>query len=248
VCSYVLASSLVARGVALLAPIALTAWFSWFFWVTTEYALIEVWAAGFGLAAMMCLVRGWKVSSLVLLTAAVAAREFMVLLIPAWILVWWLSEDRRGNWWLAVTAIAGPAVVLVGHFLMVPPTTGAPSAVDRWMHGGLPRLLDALRYGYGYMPGQSWIPLAIAACAIAAAALAQPRWKMAALLAATALPTLFLFSFSGGTWQDYWGGFFIPLAASIAPGVLGRLLPPEAPASASSLGSGLRSRFGVRAT
>ena len=227
VCSYVLASALVARGIALLAPVALLAWFFYFFWTPGYFSLTEVWAAGFGVAATMCLVREWRVPSLVLLTAAVAAREFMVLLIPAYLLAWWLSRDRKGNWWFPVAAVVGPALVLGAHLLAVPPTSGSSGAVDRWLNGGIDRLLTALRYSFDFMPAGMWVSLAIAIAAVASAAIARPKWKMAALLAATILPMLFLLLFSGGVEGSYWGGFYTPLAISIAPGILGRLAPAE---------------------
>jgi hypothetical protein len=47
------------------------------------------------------------------------------------------------------------------------------------------------------------------------------------LLCATVLPTLFLLSFSTGETGHYWGAFYTPLAVAVAPGVLGRLLPPR---------------------
>ena len=225
--SYVLASSLVGRGVALLAPIALVGWFTYFFW-TTYFPQTEVWAAGFGLAAVMCLVRKWRIPSLVLLTAAVAAREFMVLLIPAWLLVAWFSRARiKQNWWFPAAAVLGPAIVLGAHFLAVPPTSGGAGVATRWLHGGPAALLGTLRYGFDAVHAGQWLALAIGAAAIAGAALARPSWKMYALLAVTVLPTIFLFSVSGGADWDYWGAFYIPLAIAIAPSVFARILPAE---------------------
>ena len=244
ICSYVLASSLVSRGVALLAPVAMVAWFFYLFWTSSHFLLTEVWAAGFGVAAVMCLVRKWQIPSVVLLTAAVAAREFMVVLIPAWLLAAWFSRNRKEEWWFPTAAVLGPTAVLAAHFLSVPHTSGSATAIGTWLHGGPVRLINALSFGFDYMPAGKWISLAIAVAAIAGAALARPKWKMTALLAATVLPTLFLLVFSAGVWQFVWGGFYIPLAISVAPGVLGRLLPAETalieePASiARALGTG----------
>lgn len=227
VASYTLASGLVSPGVAVLAPAALLSFFTYFFWADTWFTITEIWAAGFGVAAVMCLVRKWHIPGVVLLTAAVAAREFMVLLIPAWIVVWWFSEGRRSNWWLPVAAMAGPGAALVAHLMAVPATAGGAGALGGWLHGGLDRLVAALRFGFDLMPGGTYLSLVFAVLAIWSAALARPRSRAAGLLAVTALPTLFLFTFSAGIWHDYWGAFYMPLAVSIAPGVLGRVLPPQ---------------------
>jgi hypothetical protein len=227
VCSYVLASSLVARGVALLAPAAMTSWFCFIFWPGKWFAITEVWAAGFGVAAAMCLVRRWRVPSLVLLTAAVAAREFMAVLVPAWLAAWWWSGHRRTDWWLPAAAVAAPALVLSAHLLAVPATSGGGAGIAAWLQGGPARLIAAMRFGFALMPAGSWVSIFIGAAAIASAAVARPRWRMAALLAVTVLPTLFLLVFSGGEWHYYWGAFYMPLAVSVAPGAIGRLLPAD---------------------
>ena len=232
VCSYVLASALVSRGVALLAPVALVSWLSWLIWIPQPgtvrglpwFPAIEVWAAGFAVAAVMCLVRGWRVPSLLLLIATVASREFGVLLIPAWLLMWWFSRDRKSSWWFPAVAIAGPAFVLGAHYLAVP-NKGGPGT-GQWLQSSLLRFLTTLRFAFGLMPAGMWIPLAFAAAAIAAAALALPRWRQTSLLAATLIPTAFLLLVGNGGFQ--WGAFYMPLAVSIAPGVLGRILPAEA--------------------
>ena len=174
VCSYVLASSLAARGVALLAPIALVAWFYYFFWAAFVFLLPEVWAAGFGLAAIMCLMRRWRIPSLVLLATAVAAREFMVLLIPAWLLVWWFAGNRKANWWFPAAAILGPVFVLGAFFLTVPATFAGGGGLGAWMHGGASNLIAMLRFGSANLPAGKWLSLAIAAMAIAGAAMARP--------------------------------------------------------------------------
>jgi hypothetical protein len=201
--------------------------FFYFFWVTSWFTVTEVWAAGFGVAAAMCLARKWWIPSLLLLTAAVAAREFMVVLIPAWLLAWWFS-NRRSGWWFPVATVLGPFAVLGAHFLAVPRTIGTAADVRAWLLGGPAVLVAALRFGFDEVPSGPWVSLAISAAAIASAFLARPRWRMAALAAATVLPTLFLLTFSGGMWHYYWGAFYTPLAIAIAPGVFGRVLPPPA--------------------
>jgi hypothetical protein len=225
--SYVLASSLAPRGAALLAPMALLPWFFYLFWQSSWFATTEVWAAGFGLAAVMCLMKRRPVPSLVFLTAAVAAREFMILIIPAWILVWWITGHQKSRLWFPALAVVAPTVVLAAHLLVAPRTIGGAASMGAWLHGGFPRLLSALRFGYTSMPGGMWVSLAIGVAAMLGAALTVPRWRMAALLVVTTLPTLFLLVFSGGEHHYYWGAFYTPIAASIAPAVFARLFPAQ---------------------
>ena len=229
VAAYLLASSLTEPGPALLAPIVLIPFLFFLWWAGTWFAFAEAWAAPFAIGAVACLLRRWRIAGLILLVAAVATREFMVLLVPAWLLAWWFADRGRlrSTWWVPAVAVAGPAVVLGAHLLAVPQLAPGGSGVRGWLHGGPSRLLAALRYGWELMPGKSWAPLVAAAAAIAAAALALPRWRMAALLAATVLPTLFLTVASASEWDYYWGAFYMPLAVAVAPGVLGRLLPPR---------------------
>jgi hypothetical protein len=225
VSSYVLASTFVQPAVALLAPITLVGYYTFFFWASTWFALTEVWAAGFGVAAVMCLVRGWRVPSLILLVAAVAAREFMLLLVAAWLVAWWLSGRRRQNAWFAVLAVLGPTLVLGAHLLAAPHTSGGSGEVSHWLHGGPDRLVAALRFGYRAVPAGSLISLGIAAAAVAGAALVRPRWKAGALVSATLLPTAMLLAVSAGEWHYYWGAFYTPLAISLAPLLAVRAMP-----------------------
>ena len=226
--AYLLASRLVAPGAALLAPIALTTFFFYFWWAGLWFLIVEVWAAGLAVAAVAALVRGRRIASLVLLVGAVATREFMVLLIPAWLAAWWFwgADSRRSSWWFPALAVAGPAIVLAAHVASIPAMAPGGGGVGGWLRGGPVRLVDALRFGWDASIGFEWIPLVIAAAAIAGAALARPRWRTAALVCATVLPTLFLLAFSGGQPWRYWGAFYTPLAVAIAPGVLGRVLSP----------------------
>jgi len=226
---YMLAASLTEPGAALLGPVLLIPFLFFFWWAGTWFTFAELWAAPLGVAAVACLVRRWRIEGLVLLVAAVAVREFMVVLVPAWLLAWGFSDRGRyrSTWWVPAVAVFGPAAVLLLHVVLVPPLSAGGSGISTWLHGGLPRLLSALRFGWELTPGTSWVPLVAAAAAIAAAALARPPWRLAALLAATVLPTLLLLVVSADEWDYYHGAFYVPLAVALAPGVLGRLLPPS---------------------
>lgn len=227
IAAYLLASRLVEPGVALLAPVALTAFYYYFWWAGLWFMIVELWAAGLAVIAVAALVRERRIASIIALTAAVATREFMVLLIPAWVIAWWLSGrgEHKRTWWLPVLAIAGPAAVLAAHLLAIPRLAPGGSGATAWLHGGPERAVAALRFGWNSSVSFDWAPLALAAAALAAAALARPRWRTGALLAVTVIPTLFLSTISGGEPWRYWGAFYTPLAVAIAPGILGRLMP-----------------------
>ena len=229
VVTYLLASSLTEPGPALLASVCLIPFLFYLWWTSTWFLSAEVWAAPLGVAAVACLLRRWRIAGLALLIAAVATRELMVLLVPAWLAAWGVADRGRlrSTWWVPAVAVLGPAVVLGAHVLAVPPLAPGGSSVAGWLHGGPSHLLAALRFGWDVMPAGAWGPLVAAAAAVVAAAIALPRWRMAALLAATVLPPLFLLVAGSGAWDYYWGAVYTPLAVAVAPGVLGRLLPPQ---------------------
>ena len=234
--AYALSSALVEPGVALLAPIALVRFFYFLYWVGSWFTMAEVWAVGIAIAAFAALMRKQRILSLALLIVAVAAREFMIVFVPVWIVVWWMSgpKSRKASWWFPAVAAFGPVAVIAIHVLSVPPlspgATGALGA-SAWLHSGFTELITALRFSWSstltatQFPQETMLPIFIVLIAIAAAALAKPRWRMAALVVATTLPLLFLFALRGNVWEYYWGGFYTPLAAAIAPGVLGRWMP-----------------------
>ena len=229
VVTYLLASSLTEPGPALLASVCLIPFLFYLWWTSTWFLSAEIWAAPLGVAAVACLLRRWRIAGLVLLIAAVATRELMVLLVPAWLVGWGIADRGRlrSTWWVPAVAVLGPAVVLGAHVLAVPPLATGGSGIAGWLHGGPSHLLAALRFGWQVVPHGAWVPLTAAAAAIVAAVIALPRWRMAALLAATLLPPLFLLVAGSGPWDYYWGAVYTPLAVAVAPGIVGRLLPPR---------------------
>lgn len=227
--AYVLASSFVEPGIAILAPICLVPFFTLFCWTSSMwFTMVEVWGAVLLIGAVAALIRGRGVLSILLLTLAVATRELNVVLVPAWVAAWWFSSpDRKANWWFPAAAVGAPIAVIVAHVMSVPPLAATGPGMAFWMRGGWERLLQALLFGWDKNPGVDWLPFALVALAIAAALLARPRWKMAFLALATIVPPAFLVLFSNGSWGYYWGGFYTPLAVSLAPAVLARWFPAQ---------------------
>jgi hypothetical protein len=233
IASFWLASSLAETGVALLAPIVLVRFFDFLWWSDLSwFTLMEVWAVGLGIAALAALLRGRWIASLVLLALAIGVRELMVVLIPAWLVAWWLLGDRARRdqlWWMPVGAVGAPAALLAVHILSVPRLSAGGAGVGAWLHGGLAEFLGALQYGWSASAhGSAPMAFAIVLAALGAALVTRPEWRRGALVAAVAAPATFLLVVSGGISWVYWGAIFTPIAASMAPGLLGRVAPPEA--------------------
>jgi hypothetical protein len=238
--AYVLASCLVAPGAALIAPISLIPFYYYFWWTNTWFTMSEVWGGMFGLFAVTALIRGWRVTSLVFLVIAVATREFLVLLIPAWVVAWWFWGERRRTWWFLTLVVVLPVTVLGAHVVSVPPLSGStPFDFSSWLNGGVGRLVDALRFGWAYVAIPDVTPVLLAVAALVAALSAKSAWRRWSLTAVVVLPALFLLIVSRGEWSYYWGAFFTPLAVALAPGAMGRWLAPEpvGPIAAVELGT-----------
>lgn len=232
--AYFLARELTEPGAALLAPVALISWYSYFWWTKSWFTITEIWAALFVVAALWALVRKSTITSLVLLVLAVASRELAIVLVPAWLVAWWLGAfgDRRRSWWVAAVAVLAPTTAIVAHIMAVPPLSPGGSGLAGWLHGGPMRLVNALRFGWSYLLRGTFLSLAITPIALAGALLARPSWRRWALASALAVPCVFLLAISAGEWHYYWGAFFTPLAVALAPSVFGRLLPAAAPTPA----------------
>lgn len=206
--------------------------------------MMEIWAALFMLGALMCLVRGWRVASLVLLLAAVASREFMVLLIPVWLVAWWFGDSRRGRhadrrrtWWFPAIATVGPAVILLLHVIFAPTMPGDRGSIARWLHGGLQALYAAARFGWDVAPFPKVVTILMPVLALICALTVRPRGLAIALTTAVVLPLGFLTAFSTGNWGDYWDLCFIPVFIALAPLAVHRLTPPMAQTAGRSGGS-----------
>ncbi|SDB81313.1 hypothetical protein GA0111570_103257 [Raineyella antarctica] len=227
VCAYLLATAVTTPGPALVAPIALVAYLDSFWWAdgSLAFTLTEVWAAFFAVAALMCLVRQWRIAGLVLLLMAVAGREFMVLLVPVWLARWWLGtphHQRRRTWWEPVVAVAGP-VLLVGSAWLMAPATGGPGAtMSRWLHGGVDRLLAAMQFGWDSTPAPAVVSSAVVALALFGALLTLPPALGRSLPLAVLLPLGFLTLVGPAADGAHWGAAFVPVLIALAPLAAGR--------------------------
>lgn len=239
VVGYLLAREFAGPGPALLAPAALAGYFAWV--VTEPYLTFsEFWAAPLAILAVWLMLRKRWWGAALAIVAAVAVRELMVYLLPAFALAWLLQPARRRPMAPAIVAIAVPPIILAVHLAMAPATGAASLSAAMWQHSGLPQLLAALQWSWNAMPfGKVVLPAATVA-AIIGAAIARPRWKRFALLAVTVLPLVLFAMFTSGRGGEYWGAISQPLALALAPAAVARLLP-AGPARGGGAGGSERS-------
>lgn len=220
--AYLLASTLVQPGAALLAPIGLIPFFTYFVWADPPwFTMMDLWAGIFALMAVSALVRRWRVTSLLLLVVAALSREFMLLLIPAWLTAWigW-GGRRRGDWWFPVFSVLAPVAALGLHFLAVPPLAGSGGfRVGDWLHGGEESFKRAVQFGWDLLPGLGRPPLWLPVAAVLAALLALPAWRKTVLSLCVVIPIVFLLVVSKSEYDYYWGAFFSPIMMALVPGV-----------------------------
>lgn len=231
IAAYAIAARVTSPGPALLAPAAMLSFSFYFWWMSTWFAMAEVWASVFVLlfAAALMYKRFWL--SLLFLVLGVATREFVILLVPALLIAWWVGGDpatRRRSWPIPALAVAAPIAVIALHVASAP-VSGSATGINlaTWMSGGITRGLEALRFGWDFLAAPGWLSVAIPVAALVGIALVPQKWLRWSLLAALVLPLLFLFTLSSGEWGYYWGAFITPLAAALFPAVFGRWAPPE---------------------
>lgn len=230
--SYLLARSFTAPGPALVAPILMTSWLYFFWWTSSWFTMSEIWAGFVAVFALALLVRRRWLPSLLLLCCAVAIREFMVLLIPAWLVAWWVAQrppERRRTWWVPAGAIAVPLAALLLHLwsasALVQVAPSSTLGLARWLQGGPTILLSALLFGWEHVPiGEVLVP-AFSGLALVGVLTLRRTWQRLALAVTVVLMLLFLFFISHGVWAYYWGAFFTPIAVSLVPTVVSRWLP-----------------------
>ncbi|MEA5153638.1 hypothetical protein [Raineyella sp.] len=235
--AYLLARTFVEPGPALVAPILMTSWL-YFFWWSSSYGegpwftMMEVWAGFVAIFALALLLRRRWLASLVLLWCAVATREFMVLLIPAWLVAWFVGQrpvGRRRTWWVPVGAVVVPVLVLLLHMWLasgfLERTPSSTLGLAHWLHGGPATLQRALQFGWYHVQFRTYVVPALSVLALAGALTLRQAWHRATLTVTLVLMLFFLFRFSHGEWAYYWGGIFTPIVVSLVPLVVSRWLP-----------------------
>lgn len=227
-CGYHLARTLVGPGPALLAPIALGGYFAAAAW-SGWFLFAEFWAGGVAVMAMLALLRRRWWTGAVLIAVAVAFRELMVFLVPAYAVGWALCRDGRPRWPVLAAGLALPFLPLALHLHAAPSAPGPGGwDISAWLHGGFDPLAASLRFSSAFVPlGPGLLPWAPVA-ALAGAALARPGWRAGLLLAALGVGLAGLFCFSAGRYGYYWGAVLQPLALAVAPIAARRLDPADA--------------------
>jgi hypothetical protein len=225
---YRLARQFVGPGTALLAPIVLSGYFMAAAWSTTWFLFPEFWAGGVAVAAALAFVRARWLTTALLIGLAVALRELMIYLVPAFVVGWMLHPKRRGPWPALAVGVILPLVALAAHWIAAP---GRPAEATNdlapWLHGGLAPLKAALEFSNGFVVTAPsaflWAPVA----ALVGSALVRPWWRAGFLLAALGFALIGLTAFSGGAFGYYWGAALQPLVLALAPVAALRLDPAE---------------------
>jgi hypothetical protein len=228
--AYVVARRWVPPGPALVAPLLLVPYLSFFLRHNVWFTMVEIWAAGFALVALAFLVRGRWVPSLVMLVVAVATRELMVLFVPVWLLAWWLwSPPSKRRWWIPAVAIVGPLVVLGLHWALAPTVSGpGGDGIDHWLTGpSLGRLRRDLTFAWAPVVGATAVALLVPLAALVGPLVTRPRRAALPLTCLVAVPLVFLLCVSSGPTGAYWGAILTPLAIALAPSVLAVVFPRE---------------------
>jgi hypothetical protein len=153
-----------------------------------------------------------------------------VFLVPVYI-VWWIVCRRRREGALGLAIVlAGPAALMWLHAFWSPVPGQSAAGLANWLHGGVPRLVAALRFSGDLVPKSRWTYLAAPVLALAGALTTRANWSRALLAAAVAVPVVALTLFSAGIWHYYWGAIAMPAILVLTPLAAGLWLP-----SASSL-------------
>ena len=224
---YWLARRFVDAAAAMLAPILLCTYFSMAA-TATWFGLVEFWAGGLAVVAIAAVLRRRWLLGALLIVAAVATRELMVYLVPAFVVAWVAYSDRRDEIASLLVVVLGSVAVLGLHLLNAP--TSAPGAgVDfsTWTHGqSWLRFVWTLSFADEASPFSSITALITPVAALIGAVLAPRMWRKALLLIAIggALVALYLF---GATQSNYWGAILGPLTLAVAPIALVYLMPSD---------------------
>ena len=225
---YALARRYTNPGLALVAPAMLSGYYAYPL-LTQWTTFSEYYGAGLVVIALALLVRKQWLAAGIALTAAVAARELMLIALPAFVLAWALYPDRKKALPGLVVAVAGPAAVLGYHLMAAPGTESAGlSALARWTeNGGLGRLYEALTFSTLLVPLGGTIAVVWAVAALASGSVAKEWWERVALTGTPLLLLGLITAFSANEWDYYWGAIAVPVLIALAPVFLGWIEPAE---------------------
>ena len=176
------------------------------------------------IAGALVMKRRWLAAA-VALTIAVAFRDLLALLVPAYLLAWFLSGDRRDYRLAPVVALIGPLLAVFQRFtsdVAVAESSVASSVMDilpTYLHGGLEQYLEALRFSDTLIWGGRAVLVVIPVLALIGGIAAARRWKKAYVLSSILAIHVFILLLSSGEWGYYWGAMAQPLTIALAPAV-----------------------------
>ena len=225
--AYFVARRLASPGPALMAPMLLIPYLSFFMRHNAWFTMMEIWAVGLVMAGLACMLRGRWFLSLALLLAGIATRELMVLAAPAWLVAWWFwSPPGRRQLWVPPVIVLGPALILGAHWWAAPATGGPGGDSSRWLTGpNFDRFQDALSFAWTPMIGATLLALTVPLAALTGPLITHRTREALPLTCLVTVPMLFLALFSSGPAGAYWGAVLVPLTIAIAPSVLTTVYP-----------------------
>lgn len=221
---YRLSSRFVSPSAAMLAPVLLAGYFA-FAAVTAWFGIVEFWGGGVAVLVLACLLRRRWLLGAFMLVIAVAIRELMIYLIPAFVAAWAFYPRRRDEIPALLIGVLGPVLALGTHLYFAPQNAPGGVALSQWFHGGPDRLIAALKFAGDVIPGGRFVLLLAPAMALAGSLLVPRLWRKVLLVLALAAPLVSLYLFSLSEWGYYWGAILQPLALSVAPVALLLVLP-----------------------
>jgi hypothetical protein len=227
--SYGIGARFVRAGPALVGMIAVLAYLEAFVLASNAWFMfMEIWAGGFLVLSVWAFCRRRLFLSALLLLAAVATREFMVVVIPVWVLVWWIYPKRSDEWPALITATAAPILALAAHLAIASAYVTTPAGggdVTRWLQASWDRWFAALEFGLTDSVVTSRLIYIALSAAVVGAFLTRRWWQRALLAGAILAPVILLRAISGGDQSTYWGYIAVPLILSAAPIVATRIVP-----------------------
>ena len=221
VVSFAIARTRVDEGLALVAPVLLSAYFLYpagSIWFGTH----EYWASLLMLGGIWGWVTRRPAAWAVLFALAFACREHFGFLVVPLLYAFFRGEGRERPW--AAGALVAVLAFYLGHYFIVSDlVTPGNRGLTSWLSGGPAFLLECLQFGTVFVAARKGLWLPLLALGVASACL-EKEARTRVLLASSVLLPLAVFLFVGQPYRSYWGPVAVPQILLAVPlvGSLGR--------------------------
>ena len=187
-----------------------------FNWTFAEIPAAMVLLCAFALSVY----KKWWPAALCFLLAC-ATREFSLMFLPfPFIILFFQEKSSRKKGLIALTAmLAGVAAFYVFHYISAPvadANTGTKmNFISTWFHGSASYYSNYLTYGVKATWALSGLMILLPLLGILFSLCVKPLGEKIALAYIPFTLGLFYFFMGQNQWQNYWGGFGIPLLVAI---------------------------------